>query len=146
MKFRALGRPGILVPVVSLRAPPLSALMTRADVAAPRETVAAAVQAGPTPFDTLLGYRHGQSAAHPGRVLAHFSPSECQAMLAVVRAFPDAASHEMVGAAVWGSQGFDRYQIHRLLQRARQRMGDHADLLENVRAAGYRTKIRVHVA
>jgi DNA-binding winged helix-turn-helix (wHTH) protein len=73
-----------------------------------------------------------------GVVVAALSESEGAALAALALSYPDAASHEDLGRAVWGDLGYDRYQIHRLLTRLRQRLGDQAELLENVRGAGYR--------
>lgn len=75
---------------------------------------------------------------HEGTLIAQFSVAEFAAFEATAARYPDAASHAEVAQAVWGSLGYDQYQIHRLMQRVRQRLGDAGDLLENVRGAGYR--------
>lgn len=75
---------------------------------------------------------------HEGTLIAQFSASEFAALDATVRRYPDAASHSDIARAVWGELGYDPYQIHRLMQRVRQRLGNASHLLENVRGAGYR--------
>jgi DNA-binding response OmpR family regulator len=80
-----------------------------------------------------------------GTLIAQFSSAEFAAFEAVARKHPDAAHHSELGRAVWGELGYDQYQIHRLLQRIRQRLGDRAELLQNVRGAGYRLKARVDI-
>src|SRR5262245_26423872 len=70
MNYRALGRTGIQVPDVSFGAGPVSGLMTGVDADAQCATVAAALEAGITWFDTAAGYGQGQSEANLGRVFA----------------------------------------------------------------------------
>jgi Transcriptional regulatory protein, C terminal/FHA domain len=80
-----------------------------------------------------------------GTLIARFSAAEFAIFEALALRFPDAAAHADLGHAVWGDIGYDQYQIHRLMQRVRQRLGDRADLLESVRAAGYRLRVAVEV-
>lgn len=80
-----------------------------------------------------------------GKLLAQFSTAEYLAFSTIARRFPDAANHHELGEAVWGGLGYDQYQLHRLLQRIRQRLGDLAVLLENVRGEGYRFQARVEI-
>jgi Inner membrane component of T3SS, cytoplasmic domain/Transcriptional regulatory protein, C terminal len=87
-----------------------------------------------------------QLVDHEGTLIAQFSASEFLAFAALVRRHPDAASHHELGMAVWGAGGWDQYQLHRLLQRIRQRLGDASHLLENVRGAGYRLREAVRLA
>jgi predicted component of type VI protein secretion system len=75
-----------------------------------------------------------------GEVIVRFSAAESAALAAVAGRHPDAADHAEIGHAVWGEYPFDQYQIHRLFQRIRQRLGPRADLIENVRGAGYRLR------
>jgi hypothetical protein len=75
-----------------------------------------------------------------GEVLVRFSNAESAALAAVARRHPDAADHAEIGQAVWGEYPFDQYQIHRLFQRIRQRLGARAEMIENVRGAGYRLR------
>jgi hypothetical protein len=82
----------------------------------------------------------------PGGVVAQFSASEYAAFAAIVRKYPGAANHREVGQAVWGDVGYDQYQIHRLMQRIRQRIGTYAEFLENVRGEGYRFHLPVEEA
>lgn len=82
---------------------------------------------------------------YEGTLIAQFSASEYLAFAELARRFPDAANHHQLGLAVWGGDGFDQYQLHRLLQRIRQRLGDAGSLLENVRGAGYRLRAAVTV-
>lgn len=77
--------------------------------------------------------------------IAQFSVSEFLAFEAIARRHPDAASHLELGDAVWGGMGYDQYQLHRLVQRVRQRMGDLGNVLENVRGAGYRLRVAVAI-
>jgi DNA-binding winged helix-turn-helix (wHTH) protein len=108
--------------------------------------------------DKTLEYHQRQAAAslvlrssarelidRDGTLVAQFSAAEYLAFATLVRRYPDAANHTEIGAAVWGGMGFDQYQLHRLLQRIRQRLGDAADLLENVRGAGYRLRSPVDI-
>lgn len=81
-----------------------------------------------------------------GSAIVQFSPSECAAFEVLARRYPDAASHDELGEGIWRGMGFDQYQLHRLMQRIRQRLGTHGDLLENVRGAGYRLKAPVMIA
>ena len=78
-----------------------------------------------------------------GRIITRFSTLECAAFACLAECHPDAADHARIGRAVWGEYPFDQYQIHRLLQRIRERLGDQGDLIENVRGAGYRVRQRV---
>jgi hypothetical protein len=73
-------------------------------------------------------------------VLVRFSNAESAALAAVAGRHPDAADHAEIGHAVWGEYPFDQYQIHRLFQRIRQRLGARGDMIENVRGAGYRLR------
>lgn len=82
---------------------------------------------------------------YEGTLVAQFSASEYLAFAELARRFPDAANHRQLGLAVWGGDGFDQYQLHRLLQRIRHRLGDAGSLLENVRGAGYRLRAAVTV-
>lgn len=79
-----------------------------------------------------------------GTIICQFSASEFMAFACLARKYPDAASHHELGRAVWGDMGFDQYQLHRLLQRMRQRIGQR-DIFENVRSTGYRLAVRVQV-
>ena len=78
--------------------------------------------------------------AADGTVNAQLSASEGTALYEIAIRFPDAADHDTIGRAIWGGDAYDRYLIHRLVQRLRDRMGDSADLIENVRGSGYRLK------
>jgi pSer/pThr/pTyr-binding forkhead associated (FHA) protein len=75
-----------------------------------------------------------------GTVVAQFSAQEGAAFGAIVAAYPDAAATARISTAVWGEPDYESYLIHRLVQRIRRRMGDLADLVENVRGAGYRLR------
>ncbi|MGA3057385.1 MAG: FHA domain-containing protein [Candidatus Limnocylindrales bacterium] len=75
-----------------------------------------------------------------GTLIAQLSMSEAAALEAIVTRFPDAADHATISRAIWGEPDYPRYLIHRLIQRLRDRMGDFADLIENVRGAGYRLR------
>lgn len=113
------------------------------------------VVAGPRPEDDTKDIRSGgplvfrtsarELITQAGLVVAQFSTSESQAFAAVAAAFPQVASHEEVGNAVWGRNAYDRYQVHRLLQRVRLRMGDWGNSLSNVRGTGYRLLVDVRV-
>ena len=80
-----------------------------------------------------------------GTLMARFSAAEFAIFEALALRYPDAAAHADLGHAVWGDVGYDQYQIHRLMQRVRQRLGDRADVLESVRAAGYRLRVPVEI-
>lgn len=82
---------------------------------------------------------------HEGTLIARFSPAECLAFVELARHFPDAASHAALGRAIWAGDGFDLYQLHRLLQRVRTRLGDAGALVESVRGAGYRVRMPVGI-
>lgn len=94
---------------------------------------------------TALALRHStrELMERDGAVVAQFPASEFAAFAAITKRFPDAASHLEVGRAVWGEMGYDQYQIHRLMQRIRQRLGPLAEFLENVRGEGYRFHLPV---
>jgi hypothetical protein len=83
--------------------------------------------------------------APDGTVIAQLSASEEAALYEIAIRYPDAADHDTLGRAIWGKDAFDRYLIHRLVQRLRERMGDCGDLIENVRGAGYRLRAPVDV-
>lgn len=76
-------------------------------------------------------------------VVAQFPAAEFAAFAAITRRYPDAANHRELGRAVWGDFGYDQYQIHRLIQRLRQRLGPLSEFLENVRGEGYRFHLPV---
>ena len=78
-----------------------------------------------------------------GTLVAQFSTAEFLAFQKLAQRHPDAANHQELGAAVWGGLGFDQYQLHRLMQRLRQRLGESGGILENVRGAGYRLRLNV---
>jgi pSer/pThr/pTyr-binding forkhead associated (FHA) protein len=78
--------------------------------------------------------------AADGALIAQFSSHEGAALQAIVGAYPDAASTQQISSAVWGEPDYESYLIHRLMQRVRSRMGNFADLIENVRGAGYRLR------
>lgn len=82
---------------------------------------------------------------HEGTLVARFSTSEEAIVETLAARYPDAARHDELAAAVWGDLGYDQYLIHRLLQRVRGRLGDRADLLENVRGAGYRLRAPIEL-
>jgi hypothetical protein len=75
-----------------------------------------------------------------GSLIAQFSPQEGATFGAIVDSYPDAASTARISTAVWSEPGYETYLIHRILQRIRRRMGDHAAVIENVRGAGYRSR------
>jgi len=75
---------------------------------------------------------------HEATLIAKLSVSEYAAFERVASSFPDAASYDDIAQAVWRGLGYDPYQIHRLMQRIRQRLGNNSYLLANVRGAGYR--------
>ncbi|MCC6267979.1 MAG: FHA domain-containing protein [Dehalococcoidia bacterium] len=81
-----------------------------------------------------------------GSPVLRFSPSEGAAFEVLARKYPDAASHNELGQAIWNGLGFDQYQLHRLMQRIRQRLGENGEILENVRGAGYRLRVAVMLA
>ena len=78
-------------------------------------------------------------------VVARFAPAEFAAVELLASLEPEAASHGDLGRVIWGGIGFDQYQIHRLMQRIRQRLGSEAGLLENVRGAGYRLTAPIEI-
>jgi L-galactose dehydrogenase/L-glyceraldehyde 3-phosphate reductase len=76
MQYRALGRTGIQVSVISFGCGPVSGLMTGDDAEAQHAVVAAALAAGINWFDTAPGYGQGQSEASLGRALAEMRAAE----------------------------------------------------------------------
>ena len=80
-----------------------------------------------------------------GALVAQFSTAEFLAFQTLAQRHPDAANHNELGAAVWGGLGFDQYQLHRLMQRLRQRLAASGGILENVRGTGYRLRLAVDV-
>ena len=93
----------------------------------------------PTP---ALSYRRStrELFGSDGALIAQFSTQEGAALQAIVASYPDAAATQQISTAVWGEPDYESYLIHRLMQRVRSRMGDNADLIENVRGAGYRLR------
>jgi len=85
MQYRTLGRTGIKVSAISFGAGPVSGLMTGSDVAAQRDAVAAAIEAGINWFDTAPGYGAGSSEANLGRVLSELKPTQPIHMATKVR-------------------------------------------------------------
>jgi hypothetical protein len=75
-----------------------------------------------------------------GAPIAQLSVSEAAVLETIAGRFPDAAPHDAIAVAVWGESDYDRYLIHRLVQRLRERMGASGELVENVRGAGYRLR------
>jgi predicted component of type VI protein secretion system len=93
------------------------------------------------PAPTLTFRRSTRELLAPeGTVIVQLSTHEAAALDAIASKFPDAADHDTIAAATWGEPDYPRYLIHRLMQRLRERLGDHADLVENVRGAGYRIR------
>jgi DNA-binding response OmpR family regulator len=78
--------------------------------------------------------------APDGTLIAQLSASEELALYEIAIRYPDAADHDSIGQSIWGQDAYDRYLIHRLVQRLREKLGDSADLIENVRGAGYRLR------
>jgi hypothetical protein len=78
--------------------------------------------------------------AADGTLIAQLSTSEAAAFEAIAGRYPDAADHATLAQAIWGDHDYPRYLIHRLIQRLRDRLGDHGTLIENVRGAGYRLR------
>jgi hypothetical protein len=75
-----------------------------------------------------------------GTLIAQFSAQEAAALSAIAESFPDVADTATISTAVWGEPDYDAVLIYRLMQRVRERMGDFARLVVNVRGAGYRLK------
>lgn len=75
---------------------------------------------------------------HESTLIAKFSLSEYAAFECTASSFPNAASYDDIAQAVWQGLGYDPYQIHRLMQRIRQRLGNTSHVLANVRGTGYR--------
>lgn len=75
-----------------------------------------------------------------GTLIAQLAPAEGAILEAIAGRYPDAADHATISTAIWGEPDHERYLIHRLVQRLRERLGIHGDLIENVRGAGYRLK------
>jgi hypothetical protein len=94
-----------------------------------------------------LGYRRStrELFGPDGALVAQFSAQEGAAFGEIASRYPDAASTAQISTAVWGEPDYETYLIHRLLQRIRRRMGGHADLIENVRGAGYRSRDRIEL-
>jgi DNA-binding response OmpR family regulator len=73
-------------------------------------------------------------------VIVQLSTHEAAALDAIASKYPDAADHDTIATATWGEPDYPRYLIHRLIQRLRERLGEYADIVENVRGAGYRLR------
>lgn len=78
-------------------------------------------------------------------VIATLTPLECSMLELLAARYPDAASHDDIGTALWGPGNYDRYLIHRLAQRLRDVLDDNHGMLENVRGSGYRLRSAVRV-
>jgi len=96
---------------------------------------------------SVLRYRRStrELLAADGTLVAQFSAQEGAAFGAIVAAYPDAASTARISTAVWGEPDYESYLIHRLVQRIRRRIGEHADQVENVRGAGYRIRSAIEL-
>ncbi len=113
------------------------------------------IVSGPRPDEDTKDFRSGTSpvfrrsvrelTSPEGMLIAQFSQGEATAFMVLATAYPNAASHDQVGDAVWGRDAYDRYQVHRLVQRVRVRMGEWGGSLSNVRGSGYRMSIQVRV-
>jgi DNA-binding response OmpR family regulator len=82
----------------------------------------------------------------PAGAVLQFSRSEFLAFEALARRYPDAASHHELGGAIWPGMGFDQYQLHRLMQLVRRRVGDQGEMVKAVRGYGYRLSDPVTIA
>lgn len=88
---------------------------------------------------TLVFRRSTRELYSPdGTLIAQLSVSESAALETIACRFPDVADHATLAKAIWGEPDYPHYLIHRLVQRLRDRMGDSAGLIDNVRGAGYR--------
>lgn len=104
------------------------------------------LEGGPARPSMVLRRSTRELIGPSGSPILRFSPSEGVAFEVLARKFPDAASHNELGKAIWSGMGYDQYQLHRLMQRIRQRLGSDGDILENVRGSGYRLLVAVLVA
>jgi DNA-binding winged helix-turn-helix (wHTH) protein len=87
-----------------------------------------------------LTYRRStrELSSPDGTLIAQLAPAEGAILEAIANRYPDAADHAAISRAIWGEPDHERYLIHRLVQRLRERLGVFSDLIENVRGAGYR--------
>jgi aryl-alcohol dehydrogenase-like predicted oxidoreductase len=143
MEYRTLGRSGLRVSVLAFGAGPVSGLMTGADAAAQRATVARALAAGVNWFDTAPGYGDGRSESNLGRVLKELDAAESVHVATKVRLTPDhlsdAAGH--VRSSVEASRtrlGVPRISLLQLHNGLTRRRGDEPSSLapEDVLDAG----------
>jgi len=96
------------------------------------------------PVDSGLVLRRATRELLDGEIaVARFSAAEFAAVEVIAQRYPGTATHSELGTAIWDGMGYDHYQIHRLMQRVRQRMGVLGSALENVRGLGYRLQVAV---
>lgn len=95
-------------------------------------------------FNSGLMLRRATRELLDGEIaVARFSAAEFAAVEVIAQRYPETATHSELGSAIWEGMGYDQYQIHRLMQRVRQRMGGLGSALENVRGLGYRLQVAV---
>ncbi len=75
MRYRPLGKTGIMISEIAFGAGPVSGLMTTESPDLQRAVIAHAIQSGINWFDTAAGYGAGQSEANLGAALSAIQPA-----------------------------------------------------------------------
>lgn len=126
MQRRAFGRSGLQVSVLGFGCGAVGGLMVRGDAAEQERTVAQALEAGVTYFDTAALYGNGASETNLGRILRKLQPRDAVVGTKVRLA---SADFGRIGAAIEAS-----------LEASLQRLGaQHVDVLHlhnTIRTAG----------
>ena len=114
MKYRRLGRTGLLVSEISFGAGPVSGLMTGTDSERQVAVLRAAVQCGINWIDTAAGYGHGNSERSLGAALHELDPHEqihIATKIRILRASPVTVRQQIENGVTESLQRLRRSQI-----------------------------------
>ena len=150
METRTFGRTGLRVSALGFGCGAVGGLMVRGSVADQERSVARAVEAGITFFDTAPGYGDGASETNLGRVLARLRPSIVLATKVMLRPEEGGEIATAIPRSVeaslrrLGRDGVDVLQLHNPISTGEGPgslspdvvLGEVIPALERVRAAG----------
>lgn len=114
MKYRRLGRTGLLVSEISFGAGPVSGLMTGTDSERQVAVLKTAVQCGINWIDTAAGYGHGNSERSLGAALHELDPHEqihIATKIRILRASPVTVRQQIENGVTESLQRLRRSQI-----------------------------------
>lgn len=114
MKYRRLGRTGLLVSEISFGAGPVSGLMTGTDSERQVAVLRTAVQCGINWIDTAAGYGHGNSERSLGAALHELDPHEqihIATKIRILRASPVTVRQQIENGVTESLQRLRRSQI-----------------------------------